>query len=208
MNGGFIMDKKKIYIIGGIFILFLIFGILGNSKEPDTSENTTEASRLTAKEIQLNAEIASIEAAYNSSTQKAEASELNLNEKDYKAMCKELWHDDIFFSSKNIKEQYVKLDLFAEEARYFNTTALSDKTTSDFIKKYDIKRDFMLCGINRKDANSYVGGQITVYLPNSLDITLKTGGHYIAYGQIVEYSTTTFNGYNKCSFLPKYIEAK
>ena len=154
----------------------------------------------------VNALKESISNSNNSATNETQVDFDSLSESEYKANCKELWHDDIFFSKSDLGGQYVKLDLFAEEPRYFNST--QDSETTDFIKKYDLKRDFTLFGVNRKDANSYVGGQVTLYMPNSINFSIKSGGHYIVYGQIIEYSRNTYNGYNKCSVLPKYIESK
>lgn len=206
------MDKKKRnYIIGGVVLFFVILGFTNNDQS-DESTNPTETPSLSEEvknaiaESKVYAMVASIMDSRNSTTKVTEQNIENLSESEYKIACKELWHDDIFFSKSDLGGQYVKLDLFAEEPRYFNLTQDSD--TANFIKKYDLKRDFTLCGVNRKDANSYISGQVTLYMPNSIDITLKTGKHYIAYGQIVEYSTNTYTGYNKCSFLPKYIEVK
>jgi len=191
------------------FVLFILFAFISNGMNSEsTVKNDASIHSDTPEEKQAKAEsIVANMLKDATTTNKADGNDYsNLSESDYKSKCNELWHDDIFFSKTDLDGQYVKLDLFAEEPRYFNS--VQDSDTTDFIKKYDIKRDFTLCGINRKDANSYVNGQITLYMPKSIDITIKTGGHYIVYGQIVEYSRTSSNGYNKCSLLPKYIEVK
>lgn len=132
-----------------------------------------------------------------------------LSEEDFKLKCTELWHDDIFFSDSIAEGDYVKLDLFVEEARFFLSNAIYTWPSSDLIEKYDLQRDFFYCGIQRENENSYIGGQINLFFSNQYDCSssdINTGDHLIIYGEIVEFSTTSTDGYNYCSIVPRYIE--
>lgn len=133
----------------------------------------------------------------------------SLSEDEYKNMCEILWYDEIFFSKDSLEGKYVRLDLFVEEWRFFNNKAAYDVFATDFINKYNLQREFYKCGVQRENENSYVGGQITMYFTNENGYSasdMTEGDHLIAYGEIIEYSTLTNDGYNSCSFLPKYIE--
>lgn len=130
-----------------------------------------------------------------------------LTEEEYKAQCEELWHDDIFFSEDNLEGKFVKLDLFVEEERFYDAgTVMYNIMVSDFLKEYDVKRTFYFCGVNRKDEiASYMGGQVSLYIPNDFDMELTIGDHLIFYGEIIDYSTMSWDGYNSCYLLPKFI---
>lgn len=133
----------------------------------------------------------------------------SLSETDYKAQCQELWHDDIFFSDNDLEGQLVKLDLFVEEGRFFESDAMYNVTTSDFIKEYDLQRSFYFCGVQRKDDYSYMGGHISLYFTNKYGFSssdMKEGDHLIVYGEIVDYSTMSWDGYNSCGIIPRFIE--
>lgn len=131
-----------------------------------------------------------------------------LTEEEYKAQCEELWHDDIFFSDSDLNGRYVKLDLFVEEERFYDAeTVMYNSMVSDFLQEYDLKRTFYFCGVNRKDEiASYMGGQVSLYMPNDFDMELTIGDHLIFYGEIIDYSTMSLDGYNSCYLLPKFIE--
>lgn len=134
-----------------------------------------------------------------------------LSESDYKSQCLELWHDDVFFSDEDLQGRLVKMDLFIEERRFFKAEATYDPTASDFINKYDLHRDFFKCGVKRSDADSYIGGQLNLYFTNNYDCSpdnYNEGDHLIIYGEIVNYSTFTYDGYNSCSIIPRFIEYK
>lgn len=132
-----------------------------------------------------------------------------LSESDYKSQCQELWHDDIFFSDNDLEGQLVKLDLFVEEGRFFESDAMYNVTTSDFIKEYDLQRSFYFCGVPRKDDYSYMGRHISLYFTNKYGFSssdMKEGDHLIVYGEIIDYSTMTSDGYNSCGIIPRFIE--
>lgn len=131
-----------------------------------------------------------------------------ISESDYKSSCTEMWYDDIFFSEKDLDKKLVKLDLFVEEDRFYTIgTIEASSSLYDMLKEYDLQRSFFYCGVNRSnEKKEYAGaGQLSLYIPNSYTDTIKTGDHLIVYGQIIEYSTNTWDGYNKCSVVPKYI---
>lgn len=132
-----------------------------------------------------------------------------ISEEEFKSQCIEYWHDDIFFSEKPSKGEYIKLDLFVEEMRFFDLDAVYAWPSSDLINEYDLQRDFFYCGVQRKDKYSYVGGQINLFFSNQYECSssdINVGDHLILYGEVIEFSTTSTDGYNYCSVIPRYIE--
>ncbi len=135
--------------------------------------------------------------------------EEEISDEEFQIQCKELWHDDIFFSNSISKGNYVKLDLFVEEARFFDTVAAYAWPSSDLITDYDLQKDFFYCGVQREDEYSYVGGQINLFFSNQYECSssdISVGDHLIVYGEVIEFSTNTADGYNYCSIIPRYIE--
>lgn len=132
-----------------------------------------------------------------------------LSEEEYKSMCEELWHDDIFFSEDSLQGKYVKLDLFVEESRFFKVDAVYDTIASEMIKKHNLKREFFYCGVQRKDEYSYIGGQVSLYFSDNYDLepsNISVGDHLIVWGEIIDYATNYKTGYNYCDIIPRYIE--
>lgn len=144
-------------------------------------------------------------------SESSENGNIEETEEEYKAKCNELWYDDIFFSEENLNGKFVKLDVFFEEARYFTMDSAYDSSVQELKEQWDIYRDFYYCGVLREDADSYVGGQITIYFSEKYDLRpsdYECGQHAIVYGEFIQYKTSTWDGYNTCSIIPKYIEVK
>lgn len=130
-----------------------------------------------------------------------------MTEEEYKKYCEELWHDDIFFSEENLKGHHVRLEIYIEEGGYFEI--YTDQTTRDFIDEYNLQRNLFACGVSRGEPNSYVGGQISLYFSDDYGYKqsdYETGQELIIYGEIIDYSTNTWDGYNVCGVIPRYIE--
>jgi len=196
------MKKGIIIIVIFVTVIILIFSC-GKSKE------TSTVVPLNSTEMLINN--TSEQADENSETETGSSVDYSkLSEKDYKANCKEMWYDDIFFGKTDISGTYVKLNLFIEESDMFKT--IPDDSTINFIKKYNLNREFFKCGVKRKSEDSYAGvGQVNLYFSNnnSCDKSkYKESDHIIIYGQIVNYGLNTWNGYNICGIIPQYIEAK
>ena len=133
----------------------------------------------------------------------------DLSEDEYKEYCKELWYDDIFFSDESLKDNSVKLHLYIEERKFFKYESIYNGMVGDFVNQYNIQREFLTCGVLRRDTDSYVGGQISMYFSddgNYKASDFETGKKIIIYGDIVDYSTNTWDGYNTCGIIPRYIE--
>ena len=129
-----------------------------------------------------------------------------LSKKAYKEKCKVMYHDDVFFTKKNLKGKYVKLRLFIGEKRYFNTYV--DSETAKFIRDNKIQRSFYECYVKRKGSTSYVSnGTVTIYLPKTFKPgKFRTGSYITVYGKVASFSRSTWTGYNSVSVVAKYIE--
>ena len=129
-----------------------------------------------------------------------------VSQKQYKKKCKIKYHDDIFFTKKNLKGKYVKLRLLIGEQRKFD--AYIDSKTKKFIKKNKIQRTYYNCFVKRKGSNSYVSnGTVTIYLPKKFKASKYREGKYITvYGKVSSFSRNTWSGYNSVSVVAKYIE--
>ena len=135
----------------------------------------------------------------------------SMSEEDYKNNCTELWNEDIFFGETNLKGSYVKLKLFIEEPYTFTADDMANSISYKFITDNNLQKNFFKCGVAISDTEkSYVGGQISLFFSddNSLQCyDYNLGSHIYVYGKIVDYSTNTWDGYNVCSIIPKYIES-
>ena len=208
---------KKIIFFGVLVIIFVIYlGVTSPTLED------TEKELLEIEEIISESEIALengekkrkvIPKETNSTETKeeviVETPDKPLTEEDYKNNCVELWYDDIFFSEENLKGQKVKLHIYTEEHKFFNLDSIYNTQVSNFIKQYDVQRDILGVGVKREGADSYVGGQINLYFSNKYGYSAtdyETGLELIIYGDIVDYSTNTWDGYNVCGIIPRYIE--
>lgn len=172
------------------------------SRKKEEPETETEQKSVIEKKNNNTKKVTSTESENKSTENKT------ISESDYKSSCTEMWYDDIFFSKKDLDKKLVKLDLFVEEDRFYTIgTIEASSSLYDILKEYDLQRSFFYCGVNRSnEKKEYAGaGQLSLYIPNSYTDTIKTGDHLIVYGQIIEYSTNTWDGYNKCSVVPKYI---
>lgn len=134
----------------------------------------------------------------------------SLSDVEYKSLCVEKWHDDIFFSENNLEGTLVKLNLFIEESRFYDMNAMTTYPVSDLVDEYKIQRDFYWCGVKRSPTeDSYVGGQVTLYFSNDYGMTASSyypGERITVYGEIVSYSTISWDGYNSCYIVPRFIE--
>lgn len=204
---------KKNTIINGVicFLILLLFASLGSGGSKNTNEQTSVIENVEEVEISDN-KVEVTEQPIDEIQEEItveELAEVAYTEEEYKENCKELWYDDIFFSKNNLESEYVKLDLFVEESRFFTMDASYNSNTADFMKNFSLQRDFYKCGVMRKDENSYVGSQIELFFSDDYDCEssdIECGNHIIVYGQIIDYSTNTVDGYNSCSVIPKYIE--
>lgn len=181
-------------------------------KEEEWKKESEEEGINTIIEIEEKETIQKLETEKTTNGSEESASEKGISEmseEEYKEMCKELWHDDVFFSEENLKGTHVKLEIYVEEWKYFKTYV--DQTTQDFINEHNLQRNLLACGVSRGEPNSYVGGQINVYFSNDYEYQqsdYETGKELIIYGEIVDYSRNTWRGYNVCGIMPIYIEEK
>lgn len=143
-------------------------------------------------------------------TLKPTKSPSELSEKEYKAKCEELFYDDVFFGDEDLEGKLVKLNLFLSEKYYFTSENMYSDNYKQQYEKYAMKRDFFECSVLRKDTTSYVGkGKIKMWFTKKLDLDAndyKTGQKITVYAEIVSWSNNTWDGYNKVTIIPKYID--
>lgn len=179
-------------------------------KQNDVQEEMVVPIEIENQELVLESDVKNDETTEVSTETTEENTETDidaLSEEEYKEYCKELWYDDIFFSEENLKGTHVRLEIYVEEWKFFNTYV--DQTTQEFINQYNLQRNVSACGVSRGEENSYVGGQIYVYFSDDYEYQqsdYETGKELIIYGEIVDYSTYTWDGYNVCGVIPRYIE--
>jgi hypothetical protein len=132
-----------------------------------------------------------------------------LSEEDYKESCVELFYDDIFFSQDDLEGKDVKLNLFVSELYELREKDMYYDYIQEMFGEYNLQRNFLKCCVLREGTESYMGEQINVLFSNDygLNATDYSGGEKITvYGKIIGYSTNSWRGYNKCEFMPLYIE--
>ncbi|MEZ3488333.1 MAG: zinc-ribbon domain-containing protein [Lachnospiraceae bacterium] len=220
----YIKKKTKITIISVILLIAILALAVKESETRTKNDIHTESQAVTKEKTNINEknptenntkspnDTLPQEAAREIPAEGEPPTEVDIDllpENEYKAQCEPLWHDDIFFSKDNLEGKYVQLDLFVEESYFFEADAIYNSFATDFIKEFDLQRDFYKCGVQRKDTDSYMGGQIELYFSNSCGHSaseMTVGDHLIVYGKIIDYSTHSADGYNACSIIPKYID--
>jgi len=133
----------------------------------------------------------------------------DLSEEEYKKSCVELFYDDIFFSQDDLEGKDVKLNLFVSELYELRAKDMYYDYIQEMFGEYNLQRNFLKCCVLREGTESYMGEQINVLFSNDygLNATDYSGGEKITvYGKIIGYSTNSWRGYNKCEFMPLYIE--
>lgn len=194
------VDTVAIVILVAVLCLFF-GGVIISSKNEDNSANDTMSTT----------EIMDIEQTQNENELQTEiiTSVDDLNEKEYKENCKELYYDDVFFGKENLEGQYVKIHIFFSEYKYLTTDTLYSDTIGSIIKEYQLKRDFFEVCVLRKEANSYVGQQIEIFFSDNYQLNpsdYKTGEKAVIYGEVIHNATNTYDGYNQMWVVPKYID--
>lgn len=190
-----------IFVLGGLFII--------GSETDNISEESTVS----------NTEITPIEQLETTTIKQTEPEEVlqteiitsvdDLTEMEYKANCKELYYDDIFFGDDNLEGKYVKIHLLLSEKYYFTADNMYSDTFKQYNDKYNLNRDFFKACVLRETENSYVGNSINVWFSDNYDIDVanyQTGDKIIVYAEVISWSNNTWNGFNSVTILPKYIE--
>lgn len=195
--------KTAIWAAYTVLLLFLMLISLSkfcNTDDPKETKSTAQ---------QVNAPIPMETPASQASGPIASTDQV-LSEDEYKALCEELWYDDIFFSKESLNGKYVKLYLFIEEEKLITADdMIYDSLVSTFVHDHDLERTYYECGVLRQNTNSYVGGQIELFIPkdsNCLPDDFGVEKKIVLYGEIINYSTVTWDGYNECGVIPRYIE--
>lgn len=203
------MDAKKFGLYAlGIITIFLLFYQCSKDSDEETQTTTTETTTEYITTTETTTEEATSTDATNTDSEEIDYD--SLSEDEYKALCSEKWREEIFFSEEDLKGQYVKLDIFLEENYYFEADAIyTNDIVMQLVEDYNIGRVFYKCGV-AYDAETigYGQGQINLYFSSDYEYTstdFELGDHLTVYGQIVEYSDDTWEGYNYCSVIPKYI---
>ena len=132
-----------------------------------------------------------------------------LTEEEYKALCEELYYDEVFFGDDNLEGKYVKLHLMLSEKYYFTNDDMYMQTWKEINDKYSLNRDFFKCCVLREEENSYVGRQINMWFSNENGIdpnNYDVGNKVTVYAEVISWSNNTWDGYNSVTIIPKYIE--
>jgi hypothetical protein len=182
-----------------IFILFVICSFLlsscGYEYEQPQNENQEVEENITQEE--------------EAEQKQDEFQDENLTEDEYKALCAEIYYDEVFFGDTDLENTYVKLHLFLSEKYYFTNDNMLSDTWKNYDDKYDLNRDFYKCCVLREGTTSYVGMQINMWFSNKNELSpddYKTGQKIIVYAKVISWSNNTMNGYNSITIIPKYVE--
>lgn len=85
-------------------------------------------------------------------------------------------------------------------------------TNLGFYKKWQFKKECYDVSVKRKGSNSYVGGRsVQLYFSNKKKYKVDTswitaGSKFTVYGEVIEWSKYTWDGYNDVSVVARYIE--
>lgn len=197
---------------------FIIFAI---SLSSALTLISCEKSNLTNNRIEIGSDINITESEIESEVEpetiatesEIESSEVvkEYTEDEYKAMCQEMFYDEVFFGNDNLEGAYVKLHLFLSEKYYFDNDVIYSDTYKEYFEKYHMNKDFYKCCVLREGSDSYVGNQINMWFSEDFDLNpdnYETGQKIVVYAEVISWSNNTWNGYNSVTIIPKYIEVK
>ena len=133
-----------------------------------------------------------------------------LTDEEYKAVCTEMWYDDLIFGKrKELVGKDVKLDLFVEESGHFDPFKVSASYLLDsLINDNELGMLFLTCGVMRPDTYSYVGEPITILAKANSDcLSYVIGGdHLTLYGNIAECQNNVWTGKNVVYVIARVVE--
>ena len=133
-----------------------------------------------------------------------------LTDEEYKAVCKEMFYDDLIFGKrKELKGQDVALDLFVEEAGHFDPFEVSASyLLNSLIEDNELGMLYLICGVMRPDVYSYVGEPITILARADSDCLsyVYGGDHLTLYGNIVECQNNLWTGKNSVYVIARIVE--
>lgn len=132
-----------------------------------------------------------------------------LTEQEYKNACRHIYYDEVFFGKEDLENKFVKINVFLSEKMFIEADAIYSDTARNFVKNYNINRDFYHACVLREGTTSYVGRSIDLYFSNNYNLKpsdYKTGQKITIYGEVVSWSNNTWDGYNNVQVIPKYIE--
>ena len=137
--------------------------------------------------------------------------QVELTEDEYKALCEEMYFDEVFFGGEDLEGKYVKLDLMLAEKCFFTSSDMYTDTWKEHEEKYDLCTDFYRCCVKHEEQESYFGRQIAMWFSELNGISpndLELGQKVIVYAEVIYWSDNTLDGYNTVVLIPKYIEPK
>ena len=214
-----ILDAIKIMLIilGIIFVLFILFIIFcfnkgyikRNADEPIATESIS-VSQTNPPTVEPTVEPTKTptKKPTKKPTQKPTKTPSELSEKEYKALCKEVYYDDFFSDSPNVAVgDYVKFYGFISgKAEYYYSDTFA-MVIDDIDKIYTFRKEYMgSCVMHKETKNdelpSYFGKSVYLMFPETSDLHIENyeaGQYFVIYGQIVQ----TWSG---IFIIPKYIE--
>ena len=136
----------------------------------------------------------------------------NCTEDEYRANCYELWYDDVIFgNAKELRNKYVRLELFVEEQKEIDMfAAQSNYSTLELIEDYGLEHTFYQCGVKREPGSmSYVGEPIHIFFGEAYGTHATQVGvndHIVIFGKIISSGYNAWTGYNQIYVLPRMIE--
>lgn len=176
-------------------VVFILYAVLSVFDDENSSEQNKEVSAEKEDNTQMNISDEEID--------------LELSEEDYKALCVEMYYDEVFFGKDDLEGKYVKLHLMFSEKFYFTSDAMYNYNWKEYYDKYDLNRDFYKACVLREGLDSYVGRSIRVWFSNKNELlpsNYDVGQKIIAYAKVISWSNNTMDGYNDVTIIPKYIE--
>lgn len=192
------------FLLALIFVVISIFaasinGIIEQGKQSEKivsmSEETVEQEETSASDIK--------------EKEKKKKSKSSLKKSEYKKKCKKMYYDDVFFGEKDLTGKLVKLNVFVKKNCLFEPVSLSDY---DFQDEWKIKRNCFETSVKRKKGNSYAGmGIVKLYFSSKKKYKIDTnwiteGKKFTVYGEVVNWSDNTYDGYNDVSIVVRFIE--
>lgn len=173
-------------------------------------EQETQQETNTESEIEMNSEENPID---EGDTEVETETVAELTEEEYKAMCQEVYNDDVF-KGGDLTGELVKIQGFISSKGTYTATSTFGIMIEEIAQKYDLDKMYLCsCVMHEETKNdaipSYFGESVYLLFNKEYPLSIddyNEGQKILIYGEVVKWLDNKRSTYNSVWIIPKYIE--
>ena len=207
-----IVKKKDIKlprnVLIGCVVAFIVFNGIGRATwvSPEDEVNTED----TSQDTLADADDSESETEKDTSTQKdSETEEIaELSEEEYKALCKEMYRNELFYGDRGLYGEKVKLYLKVDEHGSFLDYLKPFSSYDELNDEYHLKDDIFWAYVLGETSTVYSGARVEVYFSEDYGVDAldyEVGQEIVVYADVIGFSFS-WEGADGVCIIPRYIE--